>query len=400
MFLFLSPLLGSRQVEAGWLILAMGRATVLAAWQFLLAPAQNTASKDRAAGVGTALLYGLPFWCSSLFFSLRPGQFESVLQSLGLYGSLVGLGFVLGFLKTHWLPTYLGALAFWCFGGLGEPFFKVPLLLGLIPLFWPRKTAAWPMEKDDLRLLILLAGGGFSFSLYLGHSADLLGLRLLARALTCWLLLTVVAGHLLGKARKEREERCAAREAELALPSLESGLVWSYRKTLLEAWSPWLFFLVLSLWTTEAALLALACVVAQPGLWSMSSKGRVGEVAFLWWSCGQFLILWGIVESQGMVKWTWIPVALLVSGVLGMVREAPQFESGLAFCTKQGKLELALASGLKLSAPPELKSNVLKGHWEPSVDLDEKLASEAPSGFRQRLLARLKHTPSTTDDED
>ena len=72
------------------------------------------------------------------------------------------------------------------------------------------------------------------------------------------------------------------------------------------------------------------------------------------------------------------------------------FVDGVSPWTPSLSLEGRLRRDLVHSAPAGLMDSVLRT-VEPSVDIDQGLASAAPTGFRQRLLERLKQAGHEDD---
>lgn len=404
-FLFLSPYLPSSMVQQTWHLLVLWRVATLAGllyYQPASDPPEDSTSKRLGVAlqtgfqlIGKSLLYGIPFWVSSYCFPLRIGQPDVIAKALLLYLLLTGLVLILSLLPSYWFPAFLGVASYLHFhppphhGAAG-----VLMLLPFLLLVLPRQDKTMS-AGGAVRLLTVLGTSGWAICLFLDSAGRSIGLAPLSRGMLAWLLLTGAAIIVLGAAQVETQARPWAREIELSLPGLEGGLSWLYAQRLAREWGPWLVLLPLSLWG-ESWLWALpvALLFALPGLLGLALRGGK-ESHVQWWCSLQFLLFWGIAESWGSLALVWLPLAAAASFFL--YRSAPKGDGFSSLCLEPGwgtsGLEGRLSLELKERAPLNLASRILE-QSEPSVDFDDSLSSAAPSGFRQRLLERLRQGDS------
>jgi hypothetical protein len=373
LFLFLSPFLNEGVVQLGWYALVFWRIAALGGVLYYGQP-------RRLVFLGRGLLYGSPFWASSLLFPLRAGQQAAVGAALLCYIVLLGLLGGLSSLKTHWYPALIGGLTF---GFIYHDSVHIPLagLAVVLVVFWPRGLVERPpVSESTLQLVSLSVGVAWAFCLYLAVVGGPAGLTPLSLALLHWSILVAAATDLLWSSRRDE----LTLEIEWSVPSLKEALQWKYSRKLYRAWVPWVIMIAWAPWMPLGFVMGLAVILALPGAVFLAGCRR--EDALQQYVCWQFVILWGIAESYQAYSLAWIPVAVLTSLYLRSARVREK-SPNLALCSNQQFVEGGLRS-LHQPAPVGFCQSVLRV-LEPSVDFDESLTSEAPKGFSQRLLDRL-----------
>jgi hypothetical protein len=134
----------------------------------------------------------------------------------------------------------------------------------------------------------------------------------------------------------------------------------------------------------------LVATLALPGLVALAARGKVGSEVLQWWCCGQFFLLWGVVETAGPSRYGWLlVVTLLALWLFRLEGKVEQIRVGGSPGHEYSRLEGALTQALRAKAPPGLLPEIMS-KIEPSVDFDKSLSAEAPRGFRERLLERLR----------
>ena len=380
LFLFLSPFLNVGVVRLGWTALVLWRVAALGGVLYYGVP-------DRLRFLGSSLLYGLPFWVSSVLFPVTRGQEEAIGQVLVGYLILLCALWGLSFLKTHWYPGLLGFLSF---AFLYQDAGSVPWLgagAGLVA-FWPQGHADRPyIARNSLRAVAFAAGAGWAFCLYLAVVGRALGLMPLALGLLHWGILLAATTDVLSRAQEEDRERPWAQEAELALPSLRAALSWNYSRKLLRRWLPWMIVAVWAPFVSLGLVMGLAVLAALPGMVYLAAN-RCSEGGPQWFVCWHFMILWAMAESPAQFVPGILLVAVLTSLFLRVGKEkSPKYH--LSYCPNQAGIEEMLRT-LRQPAPVGFSGEVMRV-LEPSVDLDSSsLSAQAPQGFRQRLLERLR----------
>jgi hypothetical protein len=410
-FLFLSPFLGEEAVRQGWYALALWRVGAVAGLLYSRRGEVTDTLSLKARRILHGCLHSLPFWGSSLFFPLRVGQAEAISRSLLLFLALTFLAFLLSFLKTHWLPGLVVALTYCWFhqdGLLGAEY--LPVFLAVLPALWPRRDRVadpsgqvFPGDAqegfdDQVRVGTVLASAGWALCLYFNSVGKSFGLSALSHAMLLWMMLSGASAVILHQARRDRQVRAFYREAELALPALELGLEWLYFRQLKRLWGPWLLVVPLAFWGSGSGLVMVAALVsALVGLLALARGGRVSEVSLQWWCTGQFVIFWGVAETPASNQLFWVAASALLSLYLFRI-QAVTNSGQLALCTGQAELERRLRAELKISAPQHHLKDIINTS-EPTVEIEDSLVSAAPTGFRERLLKRLRQTDSSEEVE-
>ena len=386
LFLFLSPFLNLGVVKLGWEALVLWRIAALGGVLYY-------GVSNRLRFLGSSLLYGLPFWTSSLLFPVSKGQEAAIGKALTVYLALVIVLWVASHLRTHWFPGLLGFLTF---AYLYQGSTNIPWLGSgvLLIALWPQGHADRPaIAPNSLRTISFTVGAGWAFCLYLAVAGAPAGLLPLSLCLLHWGVLLGATTDVLSRAQEEDRERPWDREAELGLPSLRSALLWNYSRKFLRRWAPWVLVAVWGPCLPLGLLMGVAVLAALPGMVYLASN-RCGEGGPQWFVCWFFVILWGIAESPVSFAPGFLLVAILSSLYLRSGQEkAPSFS--LAYCANQARLE-GMLRALRQPAPAGFSSEVMRV-LEPSVDLDSSsLSSQAPQGFRQRLLERLRQDQKET----
>lgn len=385
-FLFMSPWLGSDAVAMGWIALALLRIFCLAG-TFYFAPMMPL--KEQFSYAAKVVLYGVPFWASSLFFPLRPGQSEQVSRSLYIYLALLAVALLASRFRTCWYPglVALSTLLWYQRAELSSAT-VLPALIVLTPIFWRDRRVRSGETVAEGRALLGLAGLGWVICLFFEAAGAPFGMRALSQAVLLWLFMAAVASSVLGEVKSDTEQRYDRREAELSLPSLSLALRWQYSRLLKQKWGPWLVMLPAIVWGESHWYFALVPLLALPGLVGYASSGTVSDTFLPWWSCGQFVVLWALVEGAGSLVPVWLFVAFLLTAA--QAKLSPQWAfSGLHPQMGRVQLEPALRRELRVSAPEGFAGSITAS-MEPSVDFDDSLSSSAPTGFRERLLERLR----------
>ena len=380
LFLFLSPFLNAEVVRLGWVALVLWRVAARGGGLYY-------GVSDRLRFLGSSVLYGLPFWVSSLLFPVTKGQEAAIGQALGGYLVLLLSLWGLSFLKTHWYPGLLGLLTF---AFLFQDSNSVPWLgVGVVLVtFWPQGHADRPViAGNSLRVVAFSAGAGWAFCLYLAVVGEALGLMPLSLGLLHWGILLAATTDVLSRAQEEDRRRPWAQEAELGLPSLRSALSWNYSRKLLRRWLPWVVVAIWAPCSPLGLIMGLAVLAALPGMVFLAAN-RCAEGGPQWFVCWHFVILWVMAESSTEFAPGMLLVAVLTSLFLRAGKERST-KFSLSYCANQAGVEEMLKT-LRQPAPAGFSSEVVRV-LEPSVDLDSSsLSSQAPQGFRQRLLERLR----------
>jgi hypothetical protein len=374
LFLFLSPFFSEGFVQLGWYALVCWRIAALGGVLYY-------GQSRRFSFLGRSLMYGAPFWVSSVLFPLRAGQQGAVGSAFLGYLVLLGSLSVLSLLKTHWYPGLMGALTF---AFLYHDSQSVPwiALAVLVVVFWPRGLVGQPpVSESALQFASLSVGAGWAFCLYLAVVGGPAGLTPLSLALLHWSVVVAAAVDILWSSRRDE----LALEIEWSLPSLSRALHWKYSKALYRAWLPWVVVVTWTPWMPLGFLMGLAVALALPGLVALAANRQTD--ALQQFVCWQFVILWGIAESYRYFSLAWIPIAALTSLYLHS-RKSSERVPELALCVDQPVVERLLRN---LRQPvPEGFSSAVMSVLEPSVEFDDSLTSEAPKGFSKRLLDRLR----------
>ena len=391
-FLFLSPWLGAQAVQMGWVALVLLRIFCLAGF-FYYAGVGEAVSRLRY--IGKVLAYGLPFWASSLFFPLRTGQAEQVLLSLKLYLALILVVFLLSSTAVRWFPALISLLTLLWFQ---RDFFSagllLPALLASTPIAWSKKKASGK-DLSSIRAGLALAGAAWSMTLFFEAAARPFGLRALSQSLLLWFFLSFVATTLLGIVKEEQSRQADEREVELVLPFLFEAHRRRYAERTFQLVGAWLPLIPSVLWGESYWYMGLVPILAFIALFSVAARGGISEEFLPWWCCGYFVVLWGMVEGAWPVDLACLAVAVVVS-LVPATFAVSSFVDGVSPWTPSLSLEGRLRRDLVHSAPAGLMDSVLRT-VEPSVDIDQGLASAAPTGFRQRLLERLKQAGQEDD---
>ena len=394
-FLFLSPWLGAQAVQMGWVALVLLRIFCLAGFFYY---GEVAGAVSRLRYVGKVLAYGIPFWASSLFFPLRSGQAEQVLFSLKIYLALIAAVFLLSWTTVRWFPALVSCLTLLWFqrddlqGGL-----LLPSLLALSPLVWP--AGARPKaEQAIIRACLALGGGAWSIGLFFEAATRPLGMRALSQSILLWFFLSFVATALLSAARREQARRADEREVELALPFLFQAQRGRYSQHAFQLVGAWLPLIVSILWGESYWYMGFVPLLAFFALLSVAARGEFSESFLPWWCCGYFVVLWGLVEGGWPTDLACLGVAVVVSLAQSALGASSRTQGSFPW-TSSVSLESRLRQELSQAAPAGLIGSVLRT-VEPSVDIDQSLASSAPTGFRERLLERFRQAGSEGDEDD
>jgi hypothetical protein len=125
---------------------------------------------------------------------------------------------------------------------------------------------------------------------------------------------------------------------------------------------------------------------------ALSARGWFNPDRLLWWAAAELTLVW--------LAWQGTPEgSLLVLGcslLVGLGLDALVRRPSLSLARSEWQpsptsaLEQRLSLGLRLPAPADF-SERLRAEMAP-VELDKDLAAQAPAGFRQRLLERLRQS--------
>lgn len=391
LFLFLSPWLSELSVSQGWYGLALWRSFAVG----LLLAYGGLGGRARLALLGRGLLYSLPLWLSSLSFTLRSDQTSIMTAVLLSYLVLQAVLALISFLGTDWMGGFVCLVSLLYLQHFKPGPWPLFLLVGTLLLFWPRRFVS---RVESLRLPSLVAPALWCVALWLKVEVGEPALPALANALLFWLVLSVAGGIVLTRSRADDWTRSLEKEVELGLPDLSRALAWLYSRELLYGSGCW--FLVLILTTRGSQDLALLGVTlaALPGLVGLAARGaREGSLA--WWCCWQFVLLWLAAQASPLEGVVLILLSGLWSGYYWSTRverEGPDIVEASRPASAQ--LERRLAQALAVQCPPGFAKELL-AQVEPSVDIDNSLTSSAPTGFRERLLARLRKDEQDPSDE-
>ncbi|MFA5505047.1 MAG: hypothetical protein WC314_01755 [Vulcanimicrobiota bacterium] len=377
-FLFISPYLGREFLQLGWIALVFWRVAALGGILYF-------DNSERTLLLARSVLYGIPFWASSLAFPLRAGQSFDVGRALLGYLALLPLLWALSKLSTHWYPALLGGLTF---AYLYQDSTQIPWIgVGALAVgVWPlRHGERAVLDGPGLRVVSFAAGAGWAFCLFLAVVGGPAGLKPLALSLLHWLVLVAAATDLLSRARENDRNREIEREGEAGLPGLREALIWRYSRKTYRRWLPWIVVVVWAPGLVLGVALGLVLLLALPAMIKLAANG-VKEGGLQRFVCWQFVFLWGLAELPGYAL-GWILLSGLTVIYLGA--KTTKFKQYTEpYHQELSRLEGALRH-LRQEAPEGFAAQV-SSQLEPSVDLDSSLSSEAPAGFRQRLLERFR----------
>lgn len=390
LLLFLSPLFSEATMVVLWYGMVYWRVGASALWWDSAEPEPLTMA-SRWKELGRALAYGVPFWTSALLFPLSNAQTVLMTRAFGLYLVLILSARVFTSFPRPGSPFFLAILTGLALSGFGAERSLV-VASGLLSAagFYGRdgrSHGAGSLALSYRRLASVLVSGGWALCLVWVLTAAGTSQAGLSRLMLLWVFVVSISAHSVLRARGVAASR-EAREVEYSLPSLEEGLRWRYSREMISEWKFWLGFLLAVSWK-EPWWLGLTLVSAF-GLHIILSKEYLSSLHWQWWSCGQFVIYWGAAETQGVTRYCWLLLNALLALAIAL---NSQRQSSTPLETVPVSLEQRLHLALRVKAPEHLRREVL-AQIEPSVDIDTSLQSSAPSGFRERLLQRLKDDES------
>jgi len=397
LFLFLSPLLTESAAWKGWWALALGRA--VAAGGLLYAQPTLLRWRERLLVLLRSAVFGVPFWFSSFFSPLRSDQVLFVEQSALVYIVVLGLVGLLSTLSTHWFPALVGALTFLALDYPWRPDWYWSLLLfALLPLMWPRRVGwSGSLEFGSRRVLVALGAGGWAFALFLEVNAVRPDEVIFARVMLAWFLVAGVSTLFLPEARWEWSTMPLFREVELSVPGLREASDWLYGKRLVREFGPWLCLAPLLAGSPAALPIILVVLFFCLALVFMASREMTSSVQLQRLCAVWFVILWGVGQVQDPWRYGWVALALMVAWLPKFVRDGSSKRASLERALfSNPSLESRLTLNLRHSAPPHAGKEIMS-KLEPSVDFDKTLSAQAPQGFRQRLLERLRKSEAEGD---
>ena len=390
--LFLSPLLAPIFSLKIWLAVAVLRVLVLAVR--VLPGRTSDASPDRETLSELwkrGWPYQLPFWFASLLFPLGEGQTQAALSALALQLALTVLLWLVAqrnsFLSGE-SAAYLSYLAWSCLSSPPGWWLGVALAGFALTLRITRREQRRHMSTQQslaIGTVWLLGWVLPAVSLHpVVHPQLILG----------WQLIAIFTILLL----EHQKQALANAEIETATPMRTSATVWLLQQQVIRRYLGWAALTCLILQTPKRdvfliALLMLACSKAV----FLSARQWLEVNRALWWIASELTLLWALLnlpetQHQAML------VALSVAS-LALVANWPLtriHEEAIPTSEVRGSLEVRLREELRELAPKTLMGRILD-EFEGS-EIEDDLSAAAPTGFRQRLLDRLRK--SSDDSEE
>lgn len=387
--LFLTLILNSVGASEIWGLIASMRVLVLGlALQVHLSILSVRAGRARwreaLRFLGEASLYQIPFWVSALVFPFGSQQALFAFQGLLLQTcGLLGLASLL-------LVTGLGAEAIvfgvsWLWAGPRWPDYGAFLLAltGLLVAWvFPKWKNRWGRRLTYGQVIAL----GFAWLAIFGLNPVLsLNLGDSLEPVIYWVLLLWVSVV----AKNVQEAAAINSEAEGSLPSVRDGRFWLGGRQVLYASIGWLALMTLILKEPRQIGVVLALGMGGFRALELASRGWFTAERWAWWSAMELTLLWAIDRSELPFYPGWLSVSLL--GCLwAWVRRgsgSPTLHGTSAFAALENRLRHCLL----ISAPPGFAQK-LAGGVEVDLEFEQDLTAAVPTGFRDRLLQRLRQS--------
>lgn len=390
-FLFSPLFLGLHPRMVGWSALVVWRAIALG----VVVLPSGLAKGGDLGWLKRSCFYQIPFWFSALafpFYDEQPGfaLVALVLQSLSLIG-LVGLTWQKKGTAEAWVYGigWLSCLALRPLGSwLLVSFAGWAIVLGLV-----RRTGykVWD-HASGLALLIavICVGGG-------GASIRVDGLVTELGPLVLLIAGIILVGGLGDALQRLDDRRC---EAEAVLPYLSAGRSWRLFSTFKALGGGWVAILALVSWDLNSVS---ALVVMLFGSWAgltLSASSRLSPTGWRWWVVLLATLVWlaGLRFGPGIAIFTSL-------GSLALYAVQARWDSRLSYEVKSElgpesrRISGVLArSHLRSPCPITLKDKVLAevshARWGTIQD------AKAPTGFRKRLLDRIRRGEDGADSWD
>lgn len=387
--LFVSPLLVGPESLRIWLAIALLRVVVLAA---ALLPGRGGGERTRPwlQILAQATLYQIPFWISALFFPLRTGQSEHALMAIGVqlalsfslalilrWGTgLCGVETVVYLISLGWVLAWRPAGGWLVPAGLG-------LLLTLRVFSGPRSWG-WELTRRQALAVGMAWMAGFVFPWFEPAWAFTAGPTLLLWSLLIYLGAVVVV---------LQREAGGDPDVLAGLPACRAAQAWLVGRRSAGALLGWLAMPVLLIARPQdgIAWLLLFCAWAR-GV-ELAARGWFNPDRVIWWAALEVTLVWLALGSAADQALGILALSVLLAG-RALARRFSPLAPALAI-PWSGQLEQHLRTDLPQAAPSTLAQRLRAE--SASMVLDKDLAAQAPAGFRDRLMQRLRQSD---DDQD
>lgn len=390
--LFLSPLVSAVASAKIWFAVAALRVLVLAVR--VLPSRTSSAPPDRKALAEfwkQGWLYQLPFWGASLLFPLSEGQAKAAFSALALQLVLTGLLWLIArrnsrlsgesaVYLSYLASSYLWSPSGWWMGVAAVGF--------VFTLRGSRREVRRPLTSLQCLAIgtMWLVGGVLpTVSAHpVVHPQLLLG----------WQFLAIFTILLL-----EQQKRSHANaEGENSTPMRVKANVWFLNRQVARRSLGWAAAtcLVVQAPERDAALLALLFLACGKAVFLAARQWLEANRA-LWWIASELTLVWALVNwSDYQSQITLIALSGLSLAVVANWPLAQNCQVAVLGSEGRASLEMQLRESLRESAPKTLIGRVLE-EFEGSEIEEDDLSATAPSGFRQRLLDRLRNSSEESD---
>ncbi len=392
--LFLSLILSPAGASGVWSLIASLRILVLG----LALESRQSSLPGRATRdwwydglrfLGEAILYQIPFWVSALFF-----PFGSQQTHFALHGLLLQTCGLIALALLVW-SARLGAEAIvygvsWMWVGPWWPgSWPLGLALAGFLVAWllPRWRPRWVRRLTNGQVIVV----GFAWLAVFGF-APVLSVNLggILELVLYWILLLWIGAV----AKSFQEEATPNLEVEGSTPGLSAGRFWFGGRQVLFATVGWCALLMLVL--KEPRQFGVVICLGFGGLRALelAARGWFTSERWVWWAAAELSLLWAVDRSEFTYYPGWLLFSL-VGWLWTWVRRGSRnsiIEEADAF----GELEDRLRNGLWFKAPEGFAQR-LASEGESDLEFEQDLTAVAPTGFRDRLLERLRQGEKDED---
>lgn len=332
-------------------------------------------------------MYQVPFWTAALVFPLHSGQLQEAAWSLTF--QLLGIVLLVLGRRSSWLTlesvAYLGLWLAWyrLEGGPWWPLVLAGFLLTLrAPVRVRRACGNWTPQAA------LALGAAWWVLVFLPALWPLS----VGSPVVYWIALWAWAVWLESQAREVAENW----EVERGAPRIVDARIWRWRKEGGHAALGWLALAWLAQPGSSQGVASGLTLLAAVRLLRGRAVGRRFRCHPVGWLAAEMtLIAWGLqappLFGLGLVAFSAGLTTVLSLLVTQGDAPAERVEGDIGV-----DWEASLRDGLRHPAPPHLIGTVLGE--SASVELEETLVAAAPTGFRQRLLERLRQDDSDAED--
>lgn len=383
LLLFVSPLLLGPEPLRVWLAVALLRVVVLAA---ALLPGRAGGQRTRPSPqiLVEATLYQIPFWISALFFPLRTGQSEHALMAIG---AQLALSFSLA-LILRWgtalcgveTVVYLVSLG-WVLAWRPAGGWLVPAGLGMLltlRVFSGRRSWGWELTRQQALAVGMAWLVGFVFPWFEPAWVFAAGPTLLLWSMLIYLGAVVAV---------LQREAGGDTDVLAALPARRAAQAWLVGRRSAGALLGWLAMPVLLIARPQdgIAWLLLFCAWAR-GV-ELAARGWFNPDRVTWWAALEVTLIWLALSSTAGQALGILALSVLLVGWV-LARRSSPLVPALAIPSWPGQLEQRLRTELPQAAPSTFAQRLQAE--SASMVLDKDLAAQAPAGFRDRLMQRLR----------